>query len=227
MSALKTLLAAAALALLGTSAAQAQLRITEVAPWSSGNSPVAADWFEVTNFGSTAVTLSGWKMDDSSNSFAAAVALTGVTSIAPGESVIFLETSSAATTIATFKSTWFGASAPATLQIGSYSGSGVGLGTGGDAVNLYDGAGTLQANVVFGTSPTGPFRSFDNAAGLNQVTLSTLAAAGVNGAFVAAGDTAEIGSPGLISAVPEADSHAMLLAGLAVLGGLMRRRAQR
>ena len=40
---------------LATSAAQAQLAITEVAPWSSGNSPVAADWFEVTNFGTTAI----------------------------------------------------------------------------------------------------------------------------------------------------------------------------
>ncbi len=66
--------------------------ISEVAPWSSSNSPLAADWFEVTNTGSSAVDLTGWKMDDNSHSIANAVALNGVTSIAPGEAVIFIET---------------------------------------------------------------------------------------------------------------------------------------
>ena len=59
------------------------LAITEVAPWSSGNSPLAADWFEVTNFGTSSVSLVGWTMDDNSNSFAVSVPLNGVTSIAP------------------------------------------------------------------------------------------------------------------------------------------------
>ncbi len=35
--------------------------ISEVAPWSSGNTPVAADWFELTNTGSSAINISGWK----------------------------------------------------------------------------------------------------------------------------------------------------------------------
>ena len=72
------------------------LAITEVAPWSSGNSPaaLAADWFEVTNFGTSSVSLVGWTMDDNSNSFAVSVPLNGVTSINPGESVIFIETAS-------------------------------------------------------------------------------------------------------------------------------------
>ena len=46
------------------------LIISEVAPWSSGNSPVGADWFEVTNTGAITVNLTGWRMDDSSPSFA-------------------------------------------------------------------------------------------------------------------------------------------------------------
>src|SRR5262249_51361422 len=57
------------------------LAITEAAPWSSGNSPLAADWFEVTNFGASPVSLVGWTMDDNSNSFAVSVALNGVSSI--------------------------------------------------------------------------------------------------------------------------------------------------
>lgn len=173
------------------------LIISEVSPWSSGNSPVAADWFEVTNIGSSAVNITGWKMDDSSNSFGSAVALSGITSIAPGESVIFVEGSSSI--ISTFKSVWFGANPPAGLQIGIYSGSNVSLSASGDAVNLYNSSGALQANVVFGASPSGPsFPSFDNAAGLNNATISQLSVAGVNGAFIAAGDSNEIGSPGKI-----------------------------
>ncbi len=36
--------------------------ITEVAPWSSGNSPVGADWFELTNKGLSAVDITGGKL---------------------------------------------------------------------------------------------------------------------------------------------------------------------
>ncbi|MBO0859517.1 MAG: alkaline phosphatase D family protein [Chloracidobacterium sp.] len=180
----------------------ASLIISEVAPWSSGNSDpsLRVDWFEVTNTGSASANIAGWKMDDDSRSFDNAVALDGVTTIAPGESVIFLETTDLAGKSAAFKALWFGSNPPANLQIGSYNGSGVGLSTGGDQVNLFDSAGTLQASVVFGPSPSGPFPSFDNAAGLNNTSISLLSAVGVNGSFAAANDAAEIGSPGTIGA---------------------------
>ena len=178
------------------------LGITEVAPWSSGNSPVASDWFEVTNFGTSAVSLTGWTMDDNSNSFAVSVPLNGVASIAPGQSVIFLETASASELAAktqAFINVWYGGTAPAGLQIGSYSGSGVGLSTGGDAVNLFDNGGAIQAVVSFGAAPgAAPFASFDNSAGLNHVALTSLSVVGQNGAFAAATDPSEIGSPGTI-----------------------------
>ncbi len=171
--------------------------ISEVAPWSSGNSPLGSDWFEVTNIGTNAVDITGWKVDDGSASFASAIALNGITSIAPGESVIFIETSDLATTAETFKTLWFGANPPAGLQIGSYSGSGIGLSTGGDAVNLYDSTGTLKASVNFGASPSGPsYPTFDNAAGLDSTTISRLSVVSLYEAFVAANDATEIGSPG-------------------------------
>lgn len=178
------------------------LIISEVAPWSSGNSDASlrVDWFEVTNIGSATANIAGWKVDDDSRSFNTALELTGITSIAPGESVIFLETTDLAGKSAAFKTLWFGANPPANLKIGSYSGAGVGLSTAGDQVNLFDSAGALKANVVFGASPAGPFSTFDNAAGVNNATISTLSAAGVRGAFVAANDSAEIGSPGTIGA---------------------------
>ncbi len=175
--------------------------VSEVAPWGSGNSPAAADWFEVTNNGATVLDITGWKVDDSSNSFAASLALTGITSIAPGESVIFLESSAtnpAATVIANFKSLWFGANPPVGLQVGTYQGSGIGLSTGGDAVNLYDAAGVVQANVAFGPSPTTLFKTFNNAVGLANTTISLLSEIGVNDAFVAVNDPLEIGSPGSV-----------------------------
>jgi uncharacterized protein YjiK len=182
------------------------LAITEAAPWSSGNSPaaLAADWFEVTNFGTASVSLVGWTMDDNSNSFAVSVPLNGVTSIAPGESVIFIETATSADLAAkaqAFVNLWFNGTAPAGLQIGSYSGSGVGLSTGGDAVNLFDIGGTLQAAISFPASPSGtPLATFDNAAGLDNAVISALSVVGQNGAFVAAQDANEIGSPGTVGA---------------------------
>ena len=176
--------------------------ISEVAPWSSSNgSTIAADWFEVTNTGTTAINLTGWKMDDNSNSYASSVPLNGITTIAPGESVIFLEASASnpsATVIANFKSVWFGANPPASLQVGTYQGSGVGLSSGGDAVNLYDNNGILKANLVFVASPAGPFKTFNNALGLNNTIISLLSEVKVNDAFVAVNDVNEIGSPGSI-----------------------------
>lgn len=171
--------------------------ITEVAPWSSSNSPVAADWFELTNVGTNPVDITGWKFDDSSNSFASAVILSGITSIGAGESVIFIE---GATVNSQFRPTWFGANPPTNLQIGNYTGSGVALSTSGDAVNIYNSSGSLQANVVFGASPSGPFATFDNSALLNSATISLLSAVGVNGAFIAVNSSSEIGSPGRINA---------------------------
>jgi len=220
---LKTL---AAIALATAAVAHAQVRITEVAPYASGNTPFAVDWFEVTNLGATAVQLNNWRIDDNSNAFASAVPLAGIATIAPGESVIFLECAAGCAAIAGFRSYW-GAPA-ATVQIGTYNGAGagVGLSTGGDAVNIFDSAGAVLARVDFGASTTG--RTFDNAAGLNNVLLSTLSTAGVNGAFASAGSLTggasgfDIGSPGLVAAIPEPASGALLLAGLAAV--LARRR---
>jgi uncharacterized protein YjiK/2',3'-cyclic-nucleotide 2'-phosphodiesterase (5'-nucleotidase family) len=185
--------------------------VTEVAPWSSGNSPVAADWFELTNTGFSAVNIAGWKFDDNSNTFANALTLNGITSIGAGESVVFIETSAAttATAPAAFLRNWFGTKPPTGLQVGTYTGAGAGLSTGGDAVNIYNAAGVLQTNLVFGASPAiAPFATFNNAALQNNATTATLSAVGTNGAFSVTNNlptnvaVAEIGSPGRIAEAP-------------------------
>ncbi|WP_414568186.1 SdiA-regulated domain-containing protein [Nostoc sp. CCY 9925] len=180
------------------------LIISEVSPWSSGNSPYGADWFEVTNTSTSAVSITGWRIDDDSNSFANSVALNGVTSIAPGQSVIFIEGN--ATTASAFKTAWFGSNVPSNFTIGTYSGSGIGLSTGGDAVNLFDSSGNRITGISFGTSTTG--FTFDNKTGVGSTTLplptvSTLSVAGVNGAFVAS-NVPETGSPGTTVTVNQA-----------------------
>jgi uncharacterized protein YjiK len=180
--------------------ASSSIFITEVTPWASGNAPYAADWFELTNKGTTAVNIAGWQIDDDSNG-SGLIALSGITEIAPGESVIFIESTNLATTKAAFLTAWFGANAPAGLQIGSYTGSGIGLSTGGDSVNLFDAGGNRVTGIAVPASTTGV--TFDNAAGAGSTvlplpTVSTLTVVGVNGAFVAA-DGAETGSPGRIA----------------------------
>jgi uncharacterized protein YjiK len=182
----------------GGSAATA-VAVTEVSPWSSGDSAYAADWWELTNTGTTPVDLSGWKMDDNSDSPATAVALNGVTTLAPGHSAVFIEGDSS--TAAAFESAWFGGSVPAGFQIGTYSGDGVGLSTGGDQVNVFDGNDAQVTGVAFGASTSG--QTFDNSAALGSAigsppTISTLSVAGIDGAFTVGSET---GSPGM-AAVP-------------------------
>jgi uncharacterized protein YjiK len=181
-------------------AAPGILRITEVAPWSSGNSPLLADWFEVTNIGARAVNIIGWKVDDSSESPAAALPLVGVSSIAPGESVIFLETADLEAKVSLFKSNWFGANPPENLRIGGYSGESIGLSTGGDAVNLFDTNNVRRANISFGiATSTAPYATFDNTAAVDVGSVTLRSVPGVNGAFVALNSSSEVGSPGTAS----------------------------
>jgi MYXO-CTERM domain-containing protein len=223
-------LASAALVASLAGAASANIVITEA--YSNGNGNAAntyqADWFELTNTGTSAVNISGWLVDDASNGTPVAqrLALRNITTINPGESVIFIETNAAgstdATVIANFRNAWFGTNPAAWLQIGTYGGSGIGLGTGGDSVNIFESAaGPRVTGIAFGTATLGV--TFDNAAGLGSTTLplpsvSTLSSVGVNGARTSLLGN-EVGSPGVIPT-----PGAVALLGLAGLAASRRRR---
>jgi hypothetical protein len=182
------------------------VKITEVDPSGSSSSTYGADWFELTNTGSTAAGPGSWKMDDNSDAFANAVALEGVAAIAPGETVLFIETEPSVETtekekVGKFKTAWFGSSVPVGLQFGTYHGSGVGLSGSGDQVNIFNRIGEPVTGVNFGADTAKA--SFDNIAGIGGTTnppptITTVSKPGVNGAFRNAGG--EIGSPGTATA---------------------------
>lgn len=215
-------------ALVAAASAHGAIVISEVHPSGSGNSTYQADFFELTNTGASDVSISGWRMDDNSNG-TAQVDLRGVSSIPAGKSIIFIEddgTGANDNTLRTnFINAWFGGSAPAGFTMGFYGGSGVGLSTTSDAVNIFDSIANGNARitgVAFGASTTGV--TFDNAAGLGSAslplpTISTLSAAGVNSAFLSPGG--ETGSPG---SVPEPSTVALV--GCALFAMASRRRRE-
>ncbi len=230
------ILLSASVALLGLArASSAALVITEVDAGGSSQT-YAADWFEVTNTGASAVDMSGYGVVDShvGNGTTAPSTLSDTT-IPAGGSAVFMDASGTGT-IANFESAWFGSNVPSNFIIGTYGpGASIGLSTGGDQVNLFLPDLTTEVyGVTFGANPAGtaatPGATFDNSSGAaytgTNITLSTLSAVGVKGAFTAVGGT-EIGSPGTIttSAVPEPTSLGLLALGGAALLGRRRRRA--
>lgn len=242
-------LVAGALALAAQSAS-ASIIISEVDPFgSNGSDGYSADWFELTNTGSSAVSINGWSMIDNhaasnsttpyaagatisvGNSKNAAAPLTlanGQTTLGAGQSAIFLESPSNAASstalIQAFETAWFGSKVPAGLLVGTYddtSNANFGLSQTADMVNVFDGT-SLMASVAFGADGGTPVSTFDNAAGLNDATLTQKSVAGVNGAFVSASGL-ELGSPGTVSAVPLPDTTLLLLSGLGALGLMLGR----
>lgn len=143
----------AALLTLSSAASFGQVRITEVMSSSAVAPTATPDWFEVTNLGNVAVDITGWKVDDNSFALATALALNGITSIPAGKSVIFIETATPETTIATFKTVW--GSSVDNVSIGSYTGSGIGMSSGGDGTILFDGTGTEVTRVSFLSATAG------------------------------------------------------------------------
>ena len=147
--------------------APAALVITEA--MSSSGTGGTGDWFELTNNGAAAVNITGYKVDDNSFLLANALALTGVTSIGPGQSAVFIETTDTdptnqAAAITAFRTFW-GTAKLASVQVGAYSGSGVGLSSTADGVEVFDSAGNAVNQVSFGVATTGVSFGYNPATG--------------------------------------------------------------
>ncbi len=223
--------------------ASAAIVVTEVDPYgSNGSDGYSEDWFELTNTGTSSISISGWAMIDQHASSAGTSTLTpysgtisgstsaapltlanGQSSLAAGQSAIFLESNSAATSsasatiIANFEKAWFGTTVPVGLTVGTYNDNGsYGLSQTNDMVNIFNAASssaTLEASVAFGSDSGSPIATFDNAADLNNAVIAQKSVVGVNGAFLSASGL-EIGSPGV---VPLPASLVLMLSGMGVL----------
>lgn len=207
------------------------IRITEV--MSSSGTGGTADWIEVTNYGTSAVSMVGLRMDDNSYSFAASVALLGVTSLAAGESAIFFENTAPTAPIAAFQSYWSGLSG---VQVGYYNGSGAGVsfGSGGDAAVIFSSTGTeVSLRAAFGPATPGSSfywgydattGAFDaNYVGVNNAGLvSMIGTIGTQVTGLSSGTPTNTGSLGTAIGVPA--PGAIALVGVAGLVGSRRRR---
>ena len=199
--------------------AQAALIITEVMSQSgvTPGSGFTPDWFEVTNTDTSAVDITNFRFDDGSFNFNDSVPLVGVTSIAAGQSVVFIETNAPLTIIGLFRTFWGGSAT--TAVIGSYSGSGVSLSSNGDGVRIYDTSEVSVASVAFGVATTGRSFGYDLASYPNQDGFGGISVNGSNGAFISANALRNIGSPGVAfpSQVPEPSGLALLGIGTIIL----------
>lgn len=215
-------------AALCTASALANVEITEI--WAGGLSgtDATADWIELTNFGASAVSTTGWYYDDDSDDPTKNDPLSNISSIAPGESVIvlvswednYLNTNDA---VADFNLAWNANGELAGVQIGWIVG-GSGLGGGGDAANIFDGntAGALTIDREEYTVATQRESFVSNADGSWDPDFAQV---GVLGAYESAVNASTgvaqpaVASPGRV--VPEPASA--LLIGLGALA-LIRRR---
>ncbi len=162
-----------------------------------GSTQGHADWWELTNLDDFTVNLRGYRFDDDSGTLAQAFTVSEDVLLAPGESVIWVED----LTAEAFRQWWGAEQLPPGLKIITYSGSGLGLSSSGDALNLWNAAADDEtdkvASAVFSTATRGVSFGYDPSSGL----FGELSVPGVNGAFVAA-ELGDKGSPGTIASRP-------------------------
>jgi hypothetical protein len=206
----------AALAASSSFAATNGVAITE---WMyQGAGDTNREFVEFTNLGPAPVDFTGWSYDDDSR-LVGAFPLSAFGVVAPGESVIITEMNPNA-----FRANW---GLDASVKVwGPYTNN---LGN-GDEINLFDDTGTLVDRLTYGSNPrtrgiSGRPTGAD-ALGANDVSQWVFSSVGdVEGSWRSS--VGDVGSPGFTSfaaPVPEPETYAMMLAGLAVVAGLMRRK---
>jgi hypothetical protein len=196
---MKRFLLSGFIAVIGLLQASAQLAITETMSSEStnlGTGLVAAgpDYWELSNFGTNSIDLSGYIFNDSDatrGGDANSSVFEGVT-IAAGESIILVQSGTGVASRDDFINWWGAANLPANLQVLFYSGNG--LSASGDSVVLWAPTATSDADYVdradFGEAVRGHSFTYDTN-GLFGIVSSN----GVGGAFKAVTADDE-GSPG-------------------------------
>jgi len=184
--------------------AKPDLRITEVASSAALDADFQTvfgfskqDWWELTSFAQVPVSLLGWRFDDNSASLTAAYTITNEVTLQPGESVIFVEV----LLPEQFRKWWGEVNLPSGLKIISYSGSGLGLSSGGDAIRLWNATTTSSADPIaavdFGAATPGISFNYNP----DTAVFGEKSVLGQNGVVAAEGFASggqDIGSPGRI-----------------------------
>lgn len=199
-------------------AAPPAVLITEV-----NSNATGGDFFELYNFGTTAIDLSGWKwVDDDGLSFnhASAVSFPSGASLAPGERLVVVQSASDTS----FRSAW---TLPAGVRTLAFGGPGLGKGDGvlvytrsgglaaamnykGSAVTASDGTvvppatrcvggpvpASEHAGTAMGSTGNDKKSAVWNGASTSAPCYQT-AVSGLLGAYAQTGDSASVGSPGL------------------------------
>jgi hypothetical protein len=178
----------------------AQLAITEIVSSSSTNLGSTlveqrSDWWELSNFGTNTINLNGYRWNDNAGGLIGADSAPFANlSIAPNESILFVETVAGVLTNEAQFRAWWGAALSADVKIRFYTGNG--LGSGGDGVRLWSSTATIDADVAdsvdFGPAIRGQSYIYDTNSGL----FTYFSTNGINGAFKAA-ETDDVGSPGV------------------------------
>lgn len=215
------LLALATLAAVAPAAAPAAVRITEL--MYQGVDGGDREFFELTNIGNSAVSVSGWTSNDS-NPDAPVAFGDFFGSLAANESVILTQM-----TAAQFSSYWGLAS---TVRIFSF-GDNSNLGS-GDTINIYNSATQSAATLVDSVAYSGTTRgiSRNRPVGVDGAVLNAQfansAVGDIYGSVFAPTTPADLGNPGrfpvVTAAVPEPAAWAMMIAGFGLVGGTLRRR---
>jgi predicted extracellular nuclease len=222
---LLSLLAGALLAAGVTNAAHADVRITE---WMYNPVNSGGEFVELTNLGTTAIDFSGWSFDDNSRT-PGSEDLSAFGVVAAGESVVFTESGAAA-----FATEW--GLAPTVKVIGGITNN---LGR-NDEINIYDANNALVDRLTYNDQGSGDVKGPRTQGisgnpgswavlGANNASLWVLSSIGdAEGSWASA--SGDVGNPGVssfaVAAVPEPESYAMLLAGLGLMGFIVRRRGK-
>ncbi len=214
-----------AAALLAAASAQAHSSGVVISEWmyQSASANEAGEFFELTNTGSRAVDFSNWSYDDDSrNSLTFNLSAFGL--VAAGESVIVTELDAAE-----FRQRW---DLAATVKVIGNLNPNLGR---NDEINLFDAELNLVDRLSYGDQNVpGSIR-----ARYNSGRPGSLAALGANNAggwvLSQVGDAegswrstvGDIGSPGqtsFVSSVPEPETYALMMAGIGLVGAVVRRR---
>ena len=164
------------------------LAITEVmASSNDANSAVNEDWFEITNYGSTAVDLAGFSWDD--NSYAAGTVVFPSITVAPGEAIVVAQIDAA--NEAAFRATWNLGAWVQILVNEDFATAQPGFSANGDGVALFDSSATPIeiCRAEYTAALAGFSVEYDTAC-----TYLGNAAVGVRGAYTSTGG--DVGSPG-------------------------------